>query len=94
MLHLVSMIFGTSIPTSFNILVKMFLCLYIIYKCKYIADSLSFEECNVEKGGVKVNKLKDVHLGNEAVIILSLGAMEFCKCIITRTVGDNITYTS
>ena len=66
---------------------------YIYTLCIYIdvADSLSFEECNVEKGGVKVNELKDVHLGNKAVIILSLGAMEFCKCIITHAVGDDIT---
>lgn len=51
----------------------------------HVANSLPLEECNVEKGGVKVNELKEIHLGNETVIIFSLGAMEFCnKSIITE----------
>ena len=39
--------------------------------------SLSFEEGNVEERGIKVDKLKEVHLGDETVIIFSLGTMEF-----------------
>ena len=41
MLHLVSMLFGTSIPTSFNILVIIFLLLQIFYTCIATTVSIS-----------------------------------------------------
>lgn len=42
-------------------------------------NSLSLEEGNIEEGGVKVDKLKEVHLSDETVIVISLGSVQFCK---------------
>ena len=51
------------------------LILYIC-ACPACIDLLSFEESNVEEGGVEVDKLEQVHLADEAVIIFGLGAVE------------------
>ena len=48
---------------------------YMRMPCMHI-DLLSFEESNVEEGGVEVDKLEQVHLADEAVIIFGLGAVE------------------
>ena len=42
-------------------------------------NSLSFEECDVEQGGIEVDKLKEVHLGSIAVIMVALCAVKFCR---------------
>ena len=47
-----------------------------VYTHMACIDLLSFEESNVEEGGVKVDKLEQVHLTDEAVIIFGLGAVE------------------
>ena len=44
-----------------------------------IGDSLALEESYVEYGGVKVNKLENVHLGSEVVIIFCWCAMKFWR---------------
>ena len=41
--------------------------------------SLALEEGNVEDGGVEVDKLEEVHLGDEAVVVLRLSAVELCS---------------
>ena len=38
---------------------------------------LSFEESNVENGRIKVEKLKNVHLGDKTVVVFRLSAMKF-----------------
>ena len=42
-------------------------------------DSLSLEESNIKDGGVKVNKLEDIHLSSEVVIKFGRCAMKFCN---------------
>lgn len=38
---------------------------------------LSLEECNVENGGVEVDKLKEIHFHYETVFILGLSFVQF-----------------
>jgi hypothetical protein len=38
---------------------------------------LSLEEGDIEQGGVKIQKLEEVHLGDKIVIEVSLGAVKF-----------------
>ena len=44
-----------------------------------MVHSLSLEESDVEEGGIEVDKLEEVHLGNETVIILTLSAVKLCS---------------
>ena len=41
------------------------------------ADLLSLEKSNIEDGRVKVNKLEQVHLESEGVLIFSGSAVKF-----------------
>ena len=47
-------------------------------------NSLSFEECDVEQRGIEVDKLKEVHLGSVAVIIVTLCSVKFCRMVECR----------
>lgn len=47
-------------------------------------NSLSFEECDVEERGIEVDKLKEVHLGSVAVIIVTLCSVKFCRMVECR----------
>ena len=44
-----------------------------------ISDKSSFEEGNVEYGGVKVDELEKEHFERQIVIKFRLGAVHFCK---------------
>ena len=44
--------------------------------CPHCSDLLALEEGDVEDGGVEVDKLEEKHLGDETVIILSLGTVQ------------------
>ena len=42
-----------------------------------VADKLSFEECDVDDGGVEVDKLEDEDFEGEIVVILCLCPVHF-----------------
>ena len=50
-----------------------------MHACMLSIHSLSLEEGDVEEGRVEVDKLEQVHLADEAVIVFSLGSMELCR---------------
>lgn len=41
-------------------------------------NSLSLQVGNVEQGSVEVDTLEEIHLGDEGVIVISLGAVKLC----------------
>lgn len=48
-----------------------------VHRVPRIADKFALEECDVEAGGVVVDKLEQEHLHGQAVLIISLGPWEF-----------------
>ena len=59
-----------------------------------ISLSLSLEEGNVEERSVEVDKLEDVHLCNEAVVVVSLSAVKFCseKIVCYRNINTRFFF--
>ena len=50
-----------------------------LHACMLSIHSLSLEEGDVEEGRVEVDKLEQVHLADEAVVVFSLGSMELWR---------------